>query len=574
VSAWSAPAQEAPNAALLYWQAFALMPGDDDIPENLWEAELNAEAIAYLESAPVALGLLHQAANARRCDWGIAWDRGPSTLMPHLSKARTLGRLACFRAKLHISRGRSRSALEDFRAVLVLARHVGKGATLVGALVQFTMEKQAAEGIARHFGYWSEDDLRWLRKALEQLPPGGNIVEGMQMEKDLFGGWLRRYLQGVGGEEGLDVAIDRVVGACEPKALEALGKLTDDEFRGLAAQLDAISDAHYAELTKAIRLPDKKAGLVEPFRLLEQMVAQAPAEEREDLVELIKLLGESKLKAQEAEGNLAIPELLTELESNYTEMIRISSLPYADWLNEGPAFAQRLVSGDPLSRLLAKSTSKAYAREVASKTRLVMLRAAIAWKTTGEDAFEAVRDPYGNGPFELTASAEEASIASALSLDGEPVAVRLSLSTQPPADSDAAPAPIPRIPDHKRVNDLLTHLRRLQDPDGPTMDEAEAKFRQACKHIGNELPHLEVDEATGEQVLSIFVAGTADFANAWVPIVEEGLARDGSARRATILLANQDLALAMFRHTSKLRRQELDDLLGRDVVEAVLELLP
>lgn len=573
VIALCAPAQESPNAALLYWQAFALMP-ENDIPEDLWETKLNEEAMAYLESAPIALGLLHRATEGKSCDWGIAWDRGPGTLMPHLSEARALGRLACFRARLHISRGRARSALEDFRAVLVLARHVGKDATLVGAVVQFTMQKHAVDGVVRHFGYWSKEDLAWLREALDQLPSGGNIVEGIQKEKDLFGGWLRRYLQGVGGEDGLDVTIDRVVSSCEPTALEALGKLTDDELRGLAAQLDAVSDAHYAELAKAIRLPEMKKGLVEPLRLLERMLAQAPAEEREDLAELVRLLAESKVRAQEARGDLAVAELLTELESNYTELIRISSLPYPDWLNEGPAFEQRLASADPLSRLLAQSTSKAYAREAVAKVRLAILRAAIAWKTAGTEAFEAIRDPYGDGPFELTPSADHARIASALKLDGEPVSLELLLATEPPTEKASGPAPIQKVPEEEEIRRVLSRLRELQDPDGPTLDEVEAKLRQAFKHIGNELPHLDIDEATGEQVLSIFVAGTADFANVWVPIIEEGLAKDGSARRATILLANQDLPLAMFRHTSKLRRQELEDLLGRDVVAAVLGLLP
>ena len=569
-----APRQEPANAALVYWQAFAAMPKSGDVPRNLWQVALNAKAMAYLRSAPSALEMLHRASRLDRCDWGLQWDRGPMTAMPHMAQARTLARLACFRARLRLSQGDSRGALEDLLAVLRMARHVGRDASLIGVLVQASIEATAVDGIAQNFGRWPDEDLAALRQALDRLPEGGSVAAAMDMEAELYGSWLRRRLLGQDDQAGVDAAIDQVVQACEPKALKGLGELTAGELSGVPAHLEAISDAHYAQLALAMRIPKSKAELLAPFQKVEAMLRQVPADEREHLVELIKIIGESQVKAA-AQGRAGrVVEMIDALGSLQSELAQLSARPYREWVGREPAFREKLAQADPLSRRLLKGASGVYLREAAAKARLAMLAAAAVWRREGEDAFQQVQDPYGDGPFALSANNQTAEITSELELEGKPVKLTVRLHPLPQHKPKPDSVTIRKIPQEAKVRSLLAQLRRYREPDAAAEEELRREFGRIFRDIGRELPDFQVDDATADQALRIFVEGAKQFAGAWVPIVEEGLTKDGSARRAAVLLAAQERKAAMFRYTMSQRRADLDAALGADTVAAILRLLP
>src|SRR5215212_180508 len=86
------------NAALQYWQAFAMLPALDakqeKLLENWSEAPLDGAVSKLLDQSHPSLMFLHRAAKLKRCDWGFDYRDGISMLLPHLTKARVLSRLA------------------------------------------------------------------------------------------------------------------------------------------------------------------------------------------------------------------------------------------------------------------------------------------------------------------------------------------------------------------------------------------------------------------------------------------------------------------------------------------------
>ena len=92
----SAPA---PNAAVIYWQAFAAIPALSGDQQEKYDAATTATTAAFTdELKPIlsrfmtALTEVHRARSVAPCDWQLDENAGPVLLLPHLQKARDLSR--------------------------------------------------------------------------------------------------------------------------------------------------------------------------------------------------------------------------------------------------------------------------------------------------------------------------------------------------------------------------------------------------------------------------------------------------------------------------------------------------
>src|SRR5262245_46371651 len=89
-----APAEPGSNAALKYWQAFALLPALDKDEEKLLErwnkAPLDAAALKLIEKSGGSRDYLHRGAMVPRCDWGLGYEDGIFLRLPYLAKSMTL----------------------------------------------------------------------------------------------------------------------------------------------------------------------------------------------------------------------------------------------------------------------------------------------------------------------------------------------------------------------------------------------------------------------------------------------------------------------------------------------------
>jgi hypothetical protein len=223
------------NAALKYWQAFALLPPlnkDRNQILDAWETvELVGPVLPLIEESKNALMLLHRGALMDHCDWGLSKEDGPDLLMPHLSKARELSKYAFLRARYQFAVGKSLTAIDDLMDTLAFARHLGTDSVFVGLLVEYSLETQAIDTLAKYLPDLDVAASQHLTKRLNSLPRGGNFKDGLRAEKEVFIGGSIRLLKEkrVVPDKGLEALLRAAGGPKGPiTLLEELGTFYDE----------------------------------------------------------------------------------------------------------------------------------------------------------------------------------------------------------------------------------------------------------------------------------------------------------------------------------------------------------
>jgi hypothetical protein len=256
-----ARSQEAPNAAGIYWIAFAAFP-----TLTADESKLLADAVASTtppraeEITPLvarwrtALHELHRARAVLPCDWQLDVEAGPNLLLSHLQKARELSRVALVRARLRFAAGETDAAVSDVLDVFKLARDCGSSPVLIAWLVDVAIEKMATDVLAAHLPMLKPEQLTRLEAALLALPPSSSLVDCVAYEKRLFGGWLTRTIEAeIARHKDSEAAVTAIVAAIgleadlQPKPDDEAGKrkaefikaFTQDDLRESLRRLHA-----------------------------------------------------------------------------------------------------------------------------------------------------------------------------------------------------------------------------------------------------------------------------------------------------------------------------------------------
>jgi hypothetical protein len=268
------PAPAAPpsdNAALRYWVAFDRLPQLTPDQQEALDAKppaLDAIAEEIVKAAENSLHYLHRGAALPTCDWGSEMQDGPYVLLPHLAKARQLGRLACLRARVRIAAGHTAAGLDDLFDTLTLARHCGPG-TMIALLVQNAIERGAIDTLASQLPKLDAATLAGLPARLDKLPAPTHVGHTLADEKRYFLTWLKAKVG-----DGRDDAWRK----------EFLGMITDEgrneADKKLAQRMrDTIKTIRAADMVKSLDQLDttyKEAG-----KLLElppdQFAAKWPA---------------------------------------------------------------------------------------------------------------------------------------------------------------------------------------------------------------------------------------------------------------------------------------------------------
>ncbi|HEX5245221.1 MAG TPA: hypothetical protein VFW23_18315 [Tepidisphaeraceae bacterium] len=245
-----------PNAALQYWQGFAVLPQMDpaqrDIVEHFDTAELNAQVLSLIEASTNSLRQLHRGAAIDECDWGLNKQDGLMLLLPHLGKARELARLACLRARLEFQHGDPSAALEDLGDAIVLARQGGAGSTLIAILVQDSIEQMAVEVAGDHLISAKGPALKHFGQRLAQLPPGGSLSDSARLIERQFGlDWLIQQLKNVKPGEDWRGRLEKMFGN-EAGASELIKSSKSPE--DVIARLEA-SRPYYGQIPPLLDLP-------------------------------------------------------------------------------------------------------------------------------------------------------------------------------------------------------------------------------------------------------------------------------------------------------------------------------
>ena len=164
------------NAALLYYQAFLLLPTDQEQVRGLLEdlpygVDPNSQIREYLKQCQPAIDLAVAASQIQTCDWGIRYSLGAQAPMTHLSQIRRLAFLLRDDSKVLVADKQYRQALERCLTLRQMAQHVGDN-TVISFLVGTAINAQADKAIQNTLGIMPPDEktLAWLKQQLGPVP--------------------------------------------------------------------------------------------------------------------------------------------------------------------------------------------------------------------------------------------------------------------------------------------------------------------------------------------------------------------------------------------------------------------
>jgi hypothetical protein len=260
-----------PNPALLYWQAFSMLP-------ELKQSQLKALTEALNGHLPVtdpAVGTLLGAARRsldrfaraaqgdQPCVWGTTFDEGPFAPMPHLTKLQQLCRLALVQAEVHYASGDVEAAWAWTRHVHAAARHLAAEPLLITAIMQHSVEQQAIRTTARHGLSLDVEQGKVIVKDMKALPPLHTVREALTGEHAMAD-WMRRMVLGIQNspesERAVLEAAQSLLGAQSQDANNAQAdsakqalasieewKKTSEQGRDLQARAEAASTKPWKE---------------------------------------------------------------------------------------------------------------------------------------------------------------------------------------------------------------------------------------------------------------------------------------------------------------------------------------
>jgi hypothetical protein len=197
------------NASLEYWQAFATLPKFTDAEAHkLWSEYLTmpvgSQARELVTKSDYSLKMLLRGAALARCDWGINFaEDGVDVLLPHLQGARTLGYLACLRARMRFEEGRNKEAIDDLVATMTLGRHASLDGGFIGVLVGYQVERSAIETLAVYLPKLDAGTIKGLRARLVALPPFEIQTAAMLSCEKVTVEWFIRKVQEAKDEKSL-----------------------------------------------------------------------------------------------------------------------------------------------------------------------------------------------------------------------------------------------------------------------------------------------------------------------------------------------------------------------------------
>ncbi len=334
------------NPALVYAQAIAVLPdrsGQDHLFTNEWRGRaLDAEFSKQIATYDNAFKLLRHAARQKApCDWGYDLTQGPELLLPSMAKAKSLTQAARLRVRWHLENGRPDDARDDLLAAFVLGRQVSKDGILLSALVQIAIENILASGIAENWFRFSPATLQQVMDGILAAPVRGTVAQCVATERVSFKDWLARKITGFQAASG-----------GEAEALERTRLL----LRSVMSDGDA---------------PEEPAGPTP------EAIIQAAGGTTAGLLRQLK-----------------------EMDATYDEVAVLMTAPYGQFLPGIKAFNEKIAKHpNLLVRVFFPAFEKCRLREFAAETKSDLLRAAHAYRQSGEAGLSQVMDPLFNEPF-------------------------------------------------------------------------------------------------------------------------------------------------------------------------------
>jgi len=343
----------APNAAGIYWHAFAAFPSLADEEKKLLKAATPTDTAPLPEQlVPIvarygrAIHELHRARAVAPCDWQLDMAAGPVLILPHVDKALELSRVVLLRARQRFAAGEIDAALTDVLAAFKLARDCGASPIVVSLYVDSAIEKSASDVLAANLTRLKKEQINPVLAAIRELPPTSDLASTIIEEEHSLCGWLEREINAVAAKLNDPQAGGQVVTAITSPLLDRGGPGSSTE--------EAAEDKRKAELLKTLSVAD-------------------------------------------------VRESLQRLRSDYAELHRIAGLPFAaraehiKFFADSMSKASRMQTRDDAMRYLSVvlmpfDWSESFMREEQLHVRRQLLKQAILIQLDVEDA---VREIHG-----------------------------------------------------------------------------------------------------------------------------------------------------------------------------------
>jgi hypothetical protein len=333
------------NPALLYHQAFLLAPD----PMSEADRDYLGSKTGKEQNLPERFGqiiagydnqfrLVRQAAHAAvPCDWGLDSSSGLNLMLPHLGRAKAVAQAAQLRAVWALQHGRQDDAHDDLLAAFVLGRNAARDNTLIGTLVQQTIEALDCGTVAQHFSDFSPETLKQLVDGFDAAPARRTMAACIPLEQRYIYGWM-------------------------------LGRIQE------------LQKAHPNDDAK-VMAGFRECGYANLFDFLG---------DKDSWPRIVSTSGGT------SDG---LVKLLREAESQYPRLATIMELSEPEYKTQAKQFlADTRQSQNPFFAGF-KFYFTLRASEFRAQAQLAMVHAAVAYRLQGESGLKSVTDPFGNGPF-------------------------------------------------------------------------------------------------------------------------------------------------------------------------------
>ena len=194
----------AANAALRYWMAFAVMqdPPADTATTDLLTRVANGSAPwdearlgPILDANSEALGIMGRASSLRSCDWGVELEQGPVAPIPHLAKARVLGRLNVLSGHRLAARGQTSDAVDRWLAGVRFSQHLAQGGTLISLFSAQSILLPTLQALAGEMSRLNPESRAKVDAAVRTLPETAfDWPDAMRREENVLATGVRMKL--------------------------------------------------------------------------------------------------------------------------------------------------------------------------------------------------------------------------------------------------------------------------------------------------------------------------------------------------------------------------------------------
>jgi hypothetical protein len=229
------------NAALLYYQAFLILPQNQDqvrtvLQDLPYGVEPNDQIREYLKQCQPAIDLVVAATQIPACDWGLRYSQGFQMRIAHLGEIRRLAFAITDDSKVLVADGQYRQALDRCLVLRRMAAQVGD-ATLISYLVNISLNGLSETSIARTLSTMPPDAevLAWLKGELDVTPQGNLAIQNaIRTEEECILASLSR-------------GSDRVIEDLKTTGADVRPRLTDAEARPDLIERLKTGDAAFLE---------------------------------------------------------------------------------------------------------------------------------------------------------------------------------------------------------------------------------------------------------------------------------------------------------------------------------------